>query len=123
MRTVPINEALAWPRDGLLFDLEHNDVWLDSLGPRPSNVETAKELFERAAVCAPRLIPVYAHRYIPAEPHDVDNPIFSVHQSDIIHYGANLREYLEIEFFGRAWDAQSFDRCRRITFWSDIVDD
>lgn len=42
---------------------------------------------------APRLIPICSHRYIPEEPHDAGNPVFSVMQSDVIYYGADLANY------------------------------
>jgi hypothetical protein len=42
----------------------------------------------RAAVSrAPKLIALIAHRYLPERPHESDNPIFSVYQSDVIITG------------------------------------
>jgi hypothetical protein len=35
---------------------------------------------------------------MPAEPHLPGNPVFSVHQTDIIVYGLDLYEYLHNEF-------------------------
>jgi hypothetical protein len=37
-------------------------------------------------------------RYIPAEPNESRNPVFSVHQTDIIHYGNDLADYFQREF-------------------------
>lgn len=45
----------------------------------------------------PRLIPIYAHRFTPAAPSPSESPVFSVWQTDIIYYGANLLEYLTNE--------------------------
>ena len=47
---------------------------------------------------APRLIPVFGHRMMPAEPHQTENPVFSIHQADIICYGFDLADYLRREF-------------------------
>jgi len=58
---------------------------------------------------APRLIPIYMHRMMPDEPHLPGNPVFSVHQTDIIHYGFDLADYLRNDFGlpGREpWPAQ-----------------
>jgi hypothetical protein len=74
---------------------------------------------------APVLIPVCSHRYLPASPPQAGNPVFSVHQSDIIYYGANLLDYLQNEFgyyFGRAEHAISATP-RRIALWSRLAED
>jgi hypothetical protein len=65
---------------------------------------------------APKLIPIYSHRFIPEEPSEAGNPIFSVYQMDIIYYGFDLDDYLRHEFDlpGRKeWPAQ----VRPIKFW------
>ena len=65
---------------------------------------------------APKLIPIHSHRYIPEEPHESGNPVFSVHQMDVIYYGFDLDDYLRHEFnlAGRKeWPAQ----VRPIRFW------
>jgi hypothetical protein len=78
----------------------------------------------RAAVeAAPRLIPVFAHRYLPAEPEDAGNPVFSVHQTDIIHYGADLRSYLANEFGTPDPTIVIVGGTpRRIRLWTDLVE-
>jgi hypothetical protein len=68
---------------------------------------------------APALIPVYHHRMIPDRPGAPGNPVFSVHQTDIIYYGIHLRDYLVHEFLTAAdigaWPIP--DSVRRIEFW------
>lgn len=91
----------AWlesPRQGVLFDVEHNGFWLDAWGPRPDGPATAVRVAGQAVGSAPRLVPVFGHRFIPDEPHLPGNPILSVHQTDIIHYGFDLVDYLRHEF-------------------------
>ena len=65
---------------------------------------------------SPKLIPVYSHRMMPDEPQAAGNPVFSVHQTDIIYYGSDLADYLRHEFSlpGREpWPSQT----RAIRFW------
>jgi hypothetical protein len=72
---------------------------------------------------APRLIPIFGHRYLPAEPEIAGNPVFSVYQTDIIYYGVDLRRYLSCEFGGLDYALANRDEPRRIRFWADLVED
>jgi hypothetical protein len=89
-----IRAALQWPLEGLLIDVEDNDLWLDGWGAKPDNeVETAEHLAQLVAD-APPLIPIFGHRYLLDYPNNGRNPVLSVYQSDIIVYGTNLQSYL-----------------------------
>jgi hypothetical protein len=90
--------ARLW--EGVQFDVEHNGLWLPSWGPKPATLEAQKARVRELVEEAPRLIPVFSHRYLLAEPCAVGNPVFSVWQSDIVVYGADLRDYLLFEFVG-----------------------
>jgi hypothetical protein len=47
------------------------------------------------------MIPVYGHRYTPAEsPVLGAYPVFSVVQTDVIYYGRDVDSYLKVEFAG-----------------------
>lgn len=92
---------LIWlnhPRRGVLFDVEHNNCWLDEWGNRPDDINEAIEIVNKRIDEAPQLIPIYAHRMISSEPNTAGNPVISVHQTDIIFYGSNLKQYLYREF-------------------------
>jgi hypothetical protein len=91
--------ARLW--EGLQFDVEHNHLWPASWGPKPATLEAQKRRVRELVEGAPRLIPVFDHRYLLAEPCVAGNPVFSVWQSDIVVYGASLRDYLVFEFSGR----------------------
>ena len=51
---------------------------------------------KRAMDAAPKLVPIAGHRFIPEAPHEEGNPVFSVHQTDIIYYGRDLAEYAAV---------------------------
>jgi hypothetical protein len=114
-----LREWLDLPRRGILFDIEHNGFWLDEWGLRPSTLAEAQRVASELIAAAPRLIPVYLHRMMPDEPHLPGNPVFSVHQTDIIYYGVDLRDYLIHEFLVRKevgiWPIP--ENVRRIRFW------
>jgi hypothetical protein len=93
-----LREWLDLPRQGVLFDIEHNGFWLEEWGTRPSTLEEACQIAEGLIAAAPPLIPIYCHRMMPAEPHLSGNPVFSVHQTDIIIYRVDLKDYLIHEF-------------------------
>jgi hypothetical protein len=86
------------PLDGIWFDVEHNGFWLPEWGTVPSDPQSRLEIVRQAVWDAPRLVPVYSHRYIPTTPHLDGNPVFSVHQTDIIYYGNDLADYFHREF-------------------------
>ncbi len=96
--TSALREAFEWPLEGLLFDLRHNDLWLPGWGARAATLSEGEARIRELVAAAPRLIPIYGHRYILGEPHTSGNPVLSVYQSDIIVYGQNLRSYLLVEF-------------------------
>ncbi|NGM50156.1 SMI1/KNR4 family protein [Caulobacter sp. 602-2] len=118
-----IAEAFAWPYEGLLFDVGNNGLWWPEWGPRPDRADERAAALRRAVDAAPRLIPVLGHRYMPETPGEAGNPLFSVHQADVIVYGIDLSHYLQVEFGG---DAAPFDvnrgRLKTIPFWSELVE-
>lgn len=93
-----IKDAMAWPADGICFDIEHDDFWLPEWGERPASLEDAKARAREEVARAPVLIPIHAHRYLPAAPCREGNPVFSVWQTDVIVYGMDLPSYLHAEF-------------------------
>lgn len=92
-----IESRLRWPIEGMLFDIENNAWWDPDWGEKPADLKVAKTIASRAVAHAPPLIPIYGHRYLPAEPCEKGNPVFSVYQMDIIIYGNNLPQYLSAE--------------------------
>ena len=118
--TSDLEQRLAWPAEGIAFDVENNQFWLTAWGPRPSDLAEALALARAKVAEAPTLIPVYSHRFLPDEPPEAGNPVFSVYQTDIIYYGADLVSYLEAEFEIET-NGSPVSTPRTIRFWSDLV--
>jgi len=82
-----LREMLDWPLIGCLFDVEHTDFWLPEWGIRPASLSDALKIATEKVNEAPKLIPIYSHRFISEEPYEEGNPVLSVYQTDIIYYG------------------------------------
>lgn len=116
-----IADALAWPREGILFDVLHNAFWPASWGIRPPGRQASLESANRRIDDLPPLVPLYGHRFMPSHPVASPAPVFSVHQSDVITYGADLADYVAAEF-GDDADAPYHPSTVRVPFWSDLAD-
>ncbi|HEY1584990.1 MAG TPA: SMI1/KNR4 family protein [Polyangia bacterium] len=119
-----IRDRMAWPYEGLCFDVEENAFWLDRWGPKPTDLGEAFAVVARALKTAPKLIPIFSHRYIPDRPQLEGNPIFSVYQGDIITYGGDLETYLGNEF-GYYFGEDRYrlrEPARTIELWSELVE-
>lgn len=117
-----IKTRFEWVSEGFCFDIEHNGFWLKSWGDKPNNLESAFETAKSEIAKAPKLIPIFSHRFIPDRPTESGNPIFSVYQTDIIIYGENLPIYLQNEFpyyFGERQSAENTED-KEIEFWSEF---
>ena len=113
-----VGGRLRWPFRGIVKDA----FWLDTWGSRPADLNEARNIARAKVDEAPRLIPVAGYCYIPAEPELPGNPVFSVHDTDIIYYGDDLSTYLRLEFKRLSYADAVHDSVRRIRFWSDLVD-
>jgi hypothetical protein len=123
-RSAPAEELdriLDWPADGICFDIERNGFWLESWGPRPMDLDAAIAVAREHIADAPTLIPIYGHRYLPGEPAEPGNPVFSAYQTDVIVYGRDLRDYLEREFRPATYSDPVAVDFRPVRFWSDIA--
>lgn len=112
-----IREMLAWPFEMLHFDVEQG-FWWPKWGERPANAAERAEVIRAALKRAPRLIPLHAHRFLPDDPSEAGNPIFSMHGFDTVYYGADLRNYLAAEL----GHERIGEPKRRIAFWSDLTE-
>jgi hypothetical protein len=80
-------------------------LWWPEWGEEPASPDARKEVLRSVVSHAPKLIPLIGHRYLPEEPHEAGNPVFSVYQSDVIYYGANLTDYFRAGIHWRGLSA------------------
>ena len=111
-----LRELLAMPVDGVLFDVAQNDFWYEGWGPRPAS--GADAVARRYLLTAPRMIPLYAHRYLPAAM--AAHPVLSIYQTDVIVYGDDLTGWLHREF-GLGAPSPEPPRRPTVPFWRDLV--
>ena len=122
----PEAQWLQWNeyvRDGIAFDVEHNEFWADRWGQRPSSLaDQLATVHEQFETTIPPLFPLYSHRAVPLTTSDGaansdGNPVLSVHQTDVIVYGADLAAWMHREFEVPLpmWPSED----RTFTFWSD----
>jgi hypothetical protein len=114
---------LAWPLEGIWFDVQNSDFWPSDWGQKPKDESEAYEQVRSQIAKAPKLIPIYSHRYMPDSPHTAGNPVLSIYQTDIIYYGGNLENYLHNEFhdYFRTPAYELPDAIRKIDFWSSFT--
>jgi hypothetical protein len=116
-------DMMGWPLEGMCLDIGNNVFWPREWGERPSDLAEAFEIARGHVARAPKLIPLFGHRYLPDRPASAGNPVFSVHQTDIIYYGSDLENYLHNEFhdyFGTPSYSLGAS-IRDVEFWSWLV--
>ncbi|MFI7695463.1 hypothetical protein ACIBQ6_40780 [Nonomuraea sp. NPDC049655] len=117
-----LREQLAWHIEGTRLDVEHNAFWHDTWGARPYDLPAALTVARSQLTQAPTLIPIYGHRYLPAGRGTHGHPVLSIYQTDIIFYGADLADYITIEFsrtdrsIGEDWKPPPV-----VPFWRDLL--
>lgn len=112
-----IREKIEFPINALRSDVE-DWFWLDSWGDEPESREEALAVFGSIAQNAPKMIPIYSHRYMPAYE---GAPVISTVGSDCIYYGRSLEEYLECEFL-HVKDRFMKGKVKKVPFWSNLVE-
>jgi hypothetical protein len=117
-----LRDRLDWPADGIAFDIERNGFWMADWGAKPSEPSDSIAIARERIAAAPKLVPIYSHRYLPCEPSAAGSPVYSVYQTDIVFYGVDLEDYFENEFGSRGHSRIAAHRIRRIRFWSELVE-
>jgi hypothetical protein len=112
-----LRAQLAMPVEGVLFDVASNDFWYEGWGPPPSDPAAAVAAAKAYLFTAPRMIPLYSHRYLPAG--IGGHPVLSIYQTDVIQYGNDIDDWLHREF-GLGSAASSVRRAT-VPFWRDLL--
>ncbi|HEY2210407.1 MAG TPA: hypothetical protein VGH62_02080 [Bradyrhizobium sp.] len=117
------DESIEWVFRGLALGIERNYLWLKRWGNRPETNSAALDVARKDFETWPRLLPIFAHRFLVAEPCCDGNPVLSIMGADIIYYGADLPHYLLNEFVEQDYalhvNAQTI---RRMEVWSDFAE-
>jgi hypothetical protein len=116
------NDLIGWVLRGVLFDVEGNDLWLARWGERPKLRDDALDIARRDFATWPKLLPIYGHRFLAAEPCRSGNPVFSIWQTDIVYYGANLAHYLVHEFVDHHARHSYGLEIQSVDIWSDFAE-
>jgi hypothetical protein len=117
-----LHEQLDWPIEGALFDVKNNVLWDPTWGSRPADTSTALRIARRHLAQAPKMIPIYGHRYLPAGRGTHGHPVLSIYQTDIIVYGTDLADYINNDFSGSGWHISTdWTPPPMVPFWSDFL--
>jgi hypothetical protein len=116
---------LGWAEQGMVFDLEHCPWWWPPpWGPRPSALSDAIALARERLREQPKLIPIFSHRFLPAEPCEAGNPVLSVYQMvDTIYYGTDLKDFFDREIHCDLRRREPIGTVSPIRFWREVVED
>ncbi|MFS8104507.1 hypothetical protein LFM09_46120 [Lentzea alba] len=97
----------------VVLDGVEKGCWPSGWGKRPADPEQAIAKARTRYLEVPRMVPVYAHRYLPAGRGTSGHPVLSIHSvHDTIVYGMDLADYVDQEF-----------RSAEVTvpFWRDVI--
>ncbi len=114
-----INFAIETPYLGIKGNIEEI-LWNNQWGREPENMIVRNDIILSKMQNAPKLIPLYKHRYLSGL-YDYDNPVFSICDADIIYYGRNLAEYFDREFSNKIYSVIPYDEVKFVDFWSDLI--
>jgi hypothetical protein len=118
------DDMIRWILQGIEFDIDHNKFWMDRWGKRPPTLSAALDIARQDFETWPKLLPISGHRFLAAEPCRPGNPVFSIVQTDIIYYGADLAHYLVNEFIGPySLTRTQIQAIQKIRIWSYLADD
>ncbi|NUP23011.1 MAG: hypothetical protein HOZ81_44525 [Streptomyces sp.] len=113
-----LKNHLEWPVEGLLLLVERHDYWHPGWSERPTDAKAARQLAQELISQAPKLVPVYGSRFIPAGRNTFGNPVISIWNADAICYGTDLLDYVREEFHSHTGDRFP---STYIPFWGDFL--
>ncbi|MBO0677397.1 hypothetical protein JRC04_07970 [Mycolicibacterium sp. S2-37] len=93
-----LQKRVQLPIEGILFDVEWTQFWVDGWGPRPARMKDALRSARYQMARVPQMIPVRAHHYLPAGRGTSGQPVLSIMRTDVRLVGADLANYLAREF-------------------------
>lgn len=116
-----VKRKLKSPVRGILLTVELEESWPRAWGERPSSEEEALKIAGERINRAAGLIPLYSHRYMTCLDNSEDSPVLSVYGGDIIYYGSNLNNWLQIEFCGLPYRTIFESELPVIPGWQELI--
>ena len=116
---VAIKSVMRSPIQWIVENSEEID-WNEKWGEEPSDSGERKQRIENMALRAPKLIPIYSHRYM-ASIRCNQAPVFSVYGADIICFAKDIIDYFLIEFRIKEHNVFKNNEVSYIPFWSDLL--
>ena len=116
-----LRDWIEQPVQWLKRDVDRNGFWADSWGAKPEDAEKTTARFDEIAAQAPRLIPLFGHRFTVSGTFSDDPPIFSSVGMDTIRYGSNFDGWIRAEL-DRDWTGGNKETVPRVPFWDDVVE-
>ncbi|MER5281033.1 hypothetical protein ABT025_35615 [Streptomyces sp. NPDC002809] len=117
-----LRDHLEWPDEGVLGAVQHG-FWHPTWGQRPEDADEARREATVMLDQVPKLVPVYAHRFLPAGHGSYGHPVMSIWGADIIYYGADLADYINHEFDDfSAHTPDGWDPRATVAFWQDFLE-
>lgn len=115
-----LRSCLQSPLRQWLDYLDHgkdDTFWFAEWGTKPTSLLDARDIVRAKIAEAPKLIPIYNGAYIPEEPHEAGNPVFSFSQMELDYAGFDLDDYIRSAFNlpgQKVWPSH----IRPIRFWN-----
>lgn len=116
-----IRERLQAPTDAVIFGVRSKDFWPEAWGARPQDAEAAQRLARERLARSPLLVPLYGQCYLPAAPASEGSPVFSVRPGEVSVCGADLRDFVTVEFGAGPGPGSPAAEALRVDFWSDLA--
>ncbi|WP_280244898.1 hypothetical protein [Nocardia abscessus] len=121
-----LRRHLDWPIDDVVGLVEQEQLWLSTWGERPTDPADAVDSVRRFLRGVPTLVPIYAHRFLPAGRGTYGHPVLSVWRLwDMICYGADLNDWARLEFTDRGegddWPSEQWKSRATVPFWRDYL--
>ncbi|MFI7417191.1 hypothetical protein [Nonomuraea sp. NPDC049684] len=111
---------LEWPVREVLNDVQRG-AWLRSWGAPPENSAEALRIAGQELARAPKLIPLYGHRFLPGGRGTYGSQVLSIWGTDIISYGRDLAEYVTNDFYPRDDDAGLWGKGAAVSVWGEFL--
>ena len=122
--------------DDLTYEVLNNNAWKPGWGRKPVTRYGQSQQIEKLVAEAPKLIPVYGHRFLLTEPCVAGNPIITLRQSKMVIYSPDLffflcKDFSDLLFMdkkelqnllieSRRISKEKYQEYKKIPFWGEL---